>query len=81
MLVCLNFTDVSPENNCAERAIRHPVVIRKISRGSRSQKGERSLTARLSFFDTCEKLKYDVKENLQKVLQQPISTNWNFGFP
>lgn len=81
LLVCLNFPDVPPENNCAERAIRHPVVIRKISRGSRSQKGERSLTAHLSFFDTCEKLKYDVKENLQKVLQQPISTNWNFGFP
>jgi len=80
LLVCLAFPQVPPENNCAERALRHAVVIRKISRGSRSEEGERALTSHLTFFETCEKLGYDVKEHLKKALQQPASPNRSFGF-
>jgi transposase len=39
LLTCLKHTDVLPENNTAERAIRPQVVMRKIFGGSRSPKG------------------------------------------
>ena len=39
LLVCLNHTDVLPENNTAERAIRYQVILRKIFGGNRSPTG------------------------------------------
>lgn len=80
LLVCLEVPEVPPENNCAERALRHAIVIRKISHGCRSEEGERALTAHLTFLETCKKLGYDVKEQLKRVLQQPLGVNFIFGF-
>lgn len=42
LLTCLKHTDVLPENNTAEQAIRHQVVMRKIFGGSRSPQGARA---------------------------------------
>lgn len=39
LLVCLGYTDVLPENNTAERAIRYQVILRKIFGGNRSPTG------------------------------------------
>lgn len=80
LLVCLDFPEVPPENNCAERALRHAVVIRKISRGSRCELGESALTAHLTFLETCKKLGYNVKEQLKNVLLNNSSINWSFAF-
>ena len=80
LLVCLEVPEVPPENNCAERALRHAIVIRKISHGCRSEEGERALTAHLTFFETCKKLGHNVKEQLKRVLQQPLRVNFSSGF-
>lgn len=37
LLVCLEYPEVPPENNGAERGLRHAVTIRKISGGSCSK--------------------------------------------
>ncbi len=42
LLTCLKHTNVLPENNTAEQAIRHQVVMRKIFGGSRSPQGARA---------------------------------------
>lgn len=81
LLMCLKFPSVPPENNCAERALRHAVVIRKISHGSRSEEGERAFTAHLTFLETCKKLGYDVKEQLKRALHPSLYPNWSFAFP
>lgn len=80
LLVCLDFPQVPPENNCAERTLRHAIVIRHISRGSRSETGERALASHLTFFETCKKLGYDVKEQLKKILHNNNSINWSLAF-
>lgn len=64
LLVCLEYPEVPPENNCAERGLRHAVTIRKISGGSRSKQGEGSLTNHLTVFDTCKKLGIRIKDYL-----------------
>lgn len=45
LLVCLDHPEVPPENNEAERSLRHPVVVRKVSGGSRSQQGAQAACA------------------------------------
>ncbi len=44
---------VEPTNNTAERALRGPVIHRKLSHGSRSQEGERFIERALSASITC----------------------------
>jgi transposase len=44
---------VEPTNNAAERALRGPVIHRKLSHGSRSQEGERFIERALSASVTC----------------------------
>jgi transposase len=44
---------VEPTNNAAERALRGPVIHRKLSHGSRSQEGERFIERALSASITC----------------------------
>ena len=64
LLTCLEYPEVPPENNCAERGLRHVVIIRKISGGSRSKQGEKSLINHLTVFDTCKKLGIRIKDYL-----------------
>jgi transposase len=45
--------DVEPTNNAAERGLRAAVIYRKLSLGSRSQGGERTIERLLSLDQTC----------------------------
>jgi transposase len=45
--------DVEPTNNAAERGLRAAVIYRKLSLGSRSQGGERTIERLLSVDQTC----------------------------
>jgi transposase len=45
--------DVEPTNNAAERGLRAAVIYRKLSLGSRSQQGERTIERLLSVDQTC----------------------------
>jgi transposase len=47
------FDDVEPTNNAAERGLRAAVIYRKLSLGSRSQRGERMIERLLSVDQTC----------------------------
>jgi transposase len=44
-----------PTNNDAERALRHAVIARRISFGTRTAEGSRFYAAALSVIDTCRK--------------------------
>ena len=44
---------VEPTNNVAERALRGPVIYRKLSLGSQSERGERTIERLLSASVTC----------------------------
>lgn len=68
LLICLEYPEVPPENNCAERGLRHAVTIRKISGTSRSKRGEESLTNHLTVFDTGKKLGIKIKEYLYSLI-------------
>jgi transposase len=46
-------SDVEPTNNAAERGLRAAVIYRKLSLGSRSQQGERTIERLLSVDQTC----------------------------
>jgi transposase len=48
-----DFDDVEPTNNAAERGLRAAVIYRKLSLGSRSQGGERTIERLLSVDQTC----------------------------
>lgn len=52
MFTFVRFSGVSSDNNAAERAIRHTVVQRKISGGTRSEKGSETKVILTSLFDT-----------------------------
>lgn len=48
----IRFEGIDPDNNRAERALRHSVVKRKISGGTRSAKGSRTREILTSLFGT-----------------------------
>lgn len=52
LFVFVQHPDVPPDNNAAERAIRPHVVLRKVSGGTRSQKGSDTQAILLSLFGT-----------------------------
>lgn len=66
LLTCLKHTDVLPENNTAEQAIRHQVVMRKIFGGSRSPDGAKTHEVNASVIAT--KLKQHPGENFFMVM-------------
>lgn len=68
LLLCLKYPEVPPENNNAERGLRHIVTIRKISGGSRSKRGEKSLINHLTVFETCKKLGIRIKDYLYHLI-------------
>jgi transposase len=71
--------DVEPTNNAAERGLRAAVIYRKLSLGSRSQSGERTIERLLSVDQTCRlqcrSLYANVAETLMaKARGDPIPT-------
>ena len=66
--------DIDPTNNISERELRHLVMIRRISHGSRSRRGA-TVTAQLtSIIQTLRLRKQNVLQELQNLLQ-PTSNN------
>jgi transposase len=55
LFTCLSYDNVLPENNTAERAIRHQVVMRKIFGGSRSLSGVKTHEVNTSVIETMRK--------------------------
>ena len=49
----LTYPELPITNNVAERALRHWVIARKISYGTRTQQGSRAYTLLASVIDTC----------------------------
>ena len=60
LFTCLDHDNVLPENNTAERAIRHQVVMRKIFGGSRSLSGAKTHEVNTSVIETLRKVNPDV---------------------
>lgn len=52
LLTCLDYDNVLPENNTAERALRNHVVMRKIFGGSRSLDGAKAMEVNTTVIDT-----------------------------
>ena len=51
--------DLPPTNNDAETALRHAVIARRISFGTRTDEGSRAYAAILSVIETCRRRKLD----------------------
>jgi transposase len=49
----LENADVAPTNNAAERSLRHGVIWRKLTSGTRSERGDRFVEVMLSVIETC----------------------------
>jgi len=61
--------DIDPTNNEAERALRHAVILRKLSFGTQSDRGSRFIERMLSAVDTLRKQERDVLPFLIDALQ------------
>lgn len=66
LLTCLDYKDVLPDNNTAERALRNAVVMRKIFGGSRSYQGAKVMETNLSVIETL--LKQNPNKNFFQVI-------------
>lgn len=62
---------IEPTNNLAERGLRHAVVIRKISGGSRSKKGADTTAKLLSVMQTIRMKEGNPINNMMHLLQKP----------
>lgn len=60
---------IEPTNNEAERALRHAVILRKLSFGTQSKRGSRFIERMLSAVDTLRKQDRDVLDFLMAALQ------------
>ena len=68
LLVCLDYENVLPENNTAERAIRPQVILRKIFGGSRSPNGAKIHAVNTSVIATKLKQNTDPTKNFFDVI-------------
>lgn len=55
---------VTPTNNDAERALRHPVILRKVSGGTQSERGNRWAERILSVGETCRRQRRSLRDYL-----------------
>ena len=60
--------DVEPTNNAAERGLRAAVIYRKLSLGSRSQGGERTIERSLPVDQTCRQQRRPLYAYLSEAL-------------
>jgi len=63
--------DVDPTNNISERELRHLVIIRKISNGSRSARGAHTTAMLLSVIQTLRMKKKNPLLEMQEILKSP----------
>lgn len=63
--------EIEPTNNIAERGLRHAVIIRKISNGSRSEDGAETTARLLSVLQTVKLRTNNPYEGILNLLQEP----------
>ena len=63
--------EIDPTNNVSERELRHLVIIRKISNGSRSPRGANATAMLLSIIQTLRFNKQNVLQGLHNILKNP----------
>ena len=61
--------EIDPTNNISERELRHLVIIRKISYGSRSARGANATAMLLSVMQTLRMKKINAIQGLQAILK------------
>jgi transposase len=69
----LHHDGVEPTNNAAERALRHPVIWRKLSFGTQSNKGSRFIETMLTVIETCRQQGRNVFTFLTDVMQAHLA--------
>lgn len=57
-----------PTNNDAETALRHAVIARRISYGTRTDGGSRAYAAILSIVETCRRRKADPSDVMERAI-------------
>jgi len=68
LLAFLDHPNLPIQNNLAERDLREAVIIRKISRETKSKKGDRSMERHLSVIQTARKRNLNIYETLKDLL-------------
>jgi hypothetical protein len=76
----LNVNRMPPTNNYAEQVLRHPVIFRKLSFGSRSERGAHSLAVNLSLIHTAKCLQRDLVPLLKTALLSGSAAAASFLF-
>lgn len=70
VVACFYNSQLPPTNNEAERALRHAVIARRISYGTRTTEGSLAYCSMLSIVETCRLRKVDPWSYLAQVLTQ-----------
>jgi hypothetical protein len=68
--VVLEHPELPLTNNAAERSLRHWVIARRITYGTRNAQGSRAFTALASIIDTCRQREFSPWEYIAEVLRQ-----------
>ena len=68
--------NIDPTNNISERELRHLVLIRKISNGSRSTRGAAATAMLLSVTQTLRMNKKNMLEGLKDILNNPTASGY-----
>ena len=68
--VVLDYPRLPPTNNEAERALRHWVIARRISYGTRTKQGSRAFAPTISVIETCRKRGVSPWPYLAEVIRQ-----------
>jgi hypothetical protein len=72
LLLFLDYPYIPIHNNQAERDLRHAVILRRLSGGTKSEEGDRSLERHLSIIQTAEKQGLDVFQTLHGLLTNQL---------
>jgi len=73
LLLFLNYPGLPIQNNLAERDLRPAVIIRKLSGGTKSKKGDRSFERHMSIIQTARKQGLNVFETLHGFLTNQLN--------
>ncbi|HUO71884.1 MAG TPA: transposase [Solirubrobacteraceae bacterium] len=63
---------ITPTNNDAERAMRGPVILRRISGGTQSERGDRWIERILSIIETCRRQRRSASEYLHDAIDASL---------
>lgn len=81
IFMVLNHPELPLTNNEAERMLRHWVIARRLSHGTRTQEGSKSFTLLASIIETCRKRKANPWIYLTQVVQERRKGNIVPGLP